>query len=137
MPRNSRKRGKEIKKRGISKEQVCISTAIDRGNNIILEMVTKGRIKTNDLERLYIGHLDRGSVICTDLQKSYIKFAKDNVSEHIMIATGKHKNGIYHIANVNSLHSSFKRWIKPFNGVATKYLANYLHWFKWLQISSN
>ena len=89
MPRNSRKRGKEIKKRGISKEQVCISTAIDRGNNIILEMVTKGRIKTNDLERLYIGHLDRGSVICTDSHKSYIKFAKDNASEHIMIATGK------------------------------------------------
>jgi len=30
-----------------------------------------------------------------------------------MIATGKHKNGIYHIAHVNSLHSNFKRWIKP------------------------
>lgn len=21
-----------------------------------------------------------------------------------------------------------------FNGVATKYLANYMHWFKWLQV---
>lgn len=30
-----------------------------------------------------------------------------------------------------------KRWIKPFYGVATKYLANYLHWFKWLQHVSN
>jgi hypothetical protein len=31
MPRHSRKRGKQVKKRGIiSKEQVCIATAIDR-----------------------------------------------------------------------------------------------------------
>lgn len=27
--------------------------------------------------------------------------------------------------------------MKPFNGVATKYLANYLHWFKWLQHATN
>ena len=40
MPRDSRKRGKQVKKRGISNEQVCIATAIDRSNNIIFEMVT-------------------------------------------------------------------------------------------------
>ena len=34
---------------------------------------------------------------------------------------------------MNSLHSKFKKWINPFNGVTTKYLPNYLHWFKWLQ----
>jgi transposase-like protein len=39
----------------------------------------------------------------------------------------------YHIAHVNSIHSKFKKWIARFNGVATKYLTNYLHWFKWLQ----
>jgi transposase-like protein len=137
MPRKSRKRGKEVKKRGISSEQVCISTAIDRSNNIVMEMVTKGRIKTVDLERLYVGHLNTESVICTDSHKNYIQFADKHVSEHIKIASGKHKNGIYHIAHINSLHSSFKRWMKPFNGVATKYLANYLHWFKWLQYASN
>lgn len=30
MPRKSRKRGKQVKKRGICNEQVCIATAIDR-----------------------------------------------------------------------------------------------------------
>lgn len=39
MPRKIHKRGKEIKKRGISNEQICVATAIDRNNNIILEMV--------------------------------------------------------------------------------------------------
>lgn len=137
MLRKSRKRGKEVKVRGISNEQVCIATAIDRNNRIVLEMVTKGRIKTNDLDRLFKGRIDPESVICTDSHKSYIKFAQDNVAEHIMIASGKHKNGIYHISHVNSLHSKFKKWIRPFNGVATKYLVNYLHWFKWLQTFTN
>lgn len=133
MPRPARKRGKQIKKRGISKEQVCIATAIDRGNNIIFEMVTKGRISTADLERLYKERIDDDSLICTDSHKSYIQFAKDNVKEHIMIPRGKHKNGVYHISHVNSIHSKFKKWMERFNGVATKYLDNYLHWFKWLE----
>lgn len=133
MPRKSRKRGKQIKKRGISNEQVCMATAIDREGNIIFEMTNKGRIKTADLERLYKGRLDPNALICTDSHKSYITFAKGNVAEHTRIASGKHKNGVYHISHVNSLHSKFKKWIDRFNGVATKYLPNYLHWFKWLQ----
>jgi transposase-like protein len=133
MPRKSRKRGKQVKKRGISGEQVCIATAIDRKGNIIFEMTNKGRIKTIDLERLFKDRLDPDSLICTDSHKSYIKFGKEKVSEHIRIASGKHKNGIYHISHVNSLHSKFKKWVARFNGVATKHLANYLHWFKWLQ----
>jgi len=133
LPRESRKRGKQVKTRGISKEQVCIATAVDRKNNIVFEMVTKGRIKTADLECLFKDRLDPDSLICTDSHKSYITFAKNNVSVHIRIASGKHKNGVYHISHVNSIHSNFKKWILRFCGVATKYLANYLHWFKWLQ----
>jgi hypothetical protein len=41
MPRRARKRGKEITIRGISNEQICVATAIDRNNNIILEMICK------------------------------------------------------------------------------------------------
>lgn len=133
MPRKSRKRGKQVKKRGISSEQVCIATAIDRENNIVFEMVNKGRIKTSDLERLFKDRLDPKALLCTDSHKSYIAFGKDSVSEHIRIASGKHKNGVYHISHVNSLHSKFKKWVARFNGVATKYLPNYLHWFKWMQ----
>jgi len=133
IPRPSRKRGKEVKTRGISREQVCIATAIDRTGNIILEMVTKGRISSKDLERLYENRIDKDSSICTDSHKSYIAFAANHVSNHYRIPRGKHKTGVYHIIHVNSLHSKFKSWIRPFNGVSTKYLSNYLYWFKWLQ----
>jgi transposase-like protein len=133
MPRPPRKRGKEVKTRGISKEQVCIATAIDRTGNIILEMVTKGRISTRDLKRLYEKRIAHDSSICTDSHKSYISFAATHVAHHYRIPRGKHKTGVYHINHVNSLHSKFKSWIRPFNGVSTKYLSNYLYWFKWLQ----
>lgn len=133
MPRAPRKRGKEVKVRGISREQVCIASAIDRSNNIIMEMVCKGRIGANDLDRLYNKHLATGAIICTDSHKSYIRFAKQQGVGHVQIKPGQHKNGIYHIAHINSLHSNFKGWLTPFKGVSTKYLANYLHWFKWLQ----
>lgn len=33
MPRKSRKRGKQVSKRGISDEQICIGTALDGNNN--------------------------------------------------------------------------------------------------------
>ena len=33
-----------------------------------------------------------------------------------------------HIQNVNAYHSRFKRWLHHFNGVATRYLDNYLGW---------
>jgi hypothetical protein len=36
--------------------------------------------------------------------------------------------GAVHIQNVNAYHSRFKNWLHHFNGVATKYLENYLGW---------
>jgi len=38
------------------------------------------------------------------------------------------RNPIFHIQNVNGYHSRLKNWMSPFNGVATKYLPNYLGW---------
>jgi len=130
MPRRARKRGKEIRRRGISNEQICVATAIDRNNNIILEMICKGRVGYRDLERLYGGHIDNEAIICTDSHKSYIRFGRDLNLDHKRIMRDHHKNGIYHINHVNSLHSQFKKWMGRFNGVSTKFLANYLHWFQ-------
>ncbi|MCY9685035.1 IS1595 family transposase, partial [Paenibacillus apiarius] len=52
-----RKRGKQIKKRGISNEQVCIATAIDRQGNLIMELLCRGRMTHQELERLYDGRV--------------------------------------------------------------------------------
>ena len=56
--------------------------------------------------------------------------------EHKRIKRGSHKEDIYHINHINSLHSNLKRWMARFNGVATKYLENYLKWHKWINTFS-
>ena len=41
------------------------------------------------------------------------------------------KQGVYHIQNVNSVHNRVKKWIdNTFWGVSTKYMQNYLGWFR-------
>ena len=134
MPRESHKRGKSIKKRGISKEQICIATALDRQGNLIIEPLCKGRMTYKELKNLYKGHIGENSILCTDSHKSYIRFATDFNLDHKRIKTGKHKEDIYHIQHINNLHSNLKRWMRRFNGVASKYISNYMHWFKWLRI---
>ena len=133
IPRPARKRGKQIKKRGISSEQVCIATAIDRNGNIILEPICTGRISHTDLEKIYKGRIADNSIICTDSHKSYIQFAKDLKLDHKRIMRGHYKNGIYHINHINSLHSKLKIWMYRFKGVSTKFLSNYMAWYKWLE----
>ncbi len=137
MPRPARKRGKQIQLRGISRDQVCVASALDRNGNIIMESVCTGRISYKTLERLYAGRIDENSIICTDSHKSYIRFAKDFKLDHKRIPSGHHTNGIYHINHVNSLHSNLKLWMRKFRGIATKYLPNYLNWYKWVESFSS
>jgi len=41
------------------------------------------------------------------------------------------KRGGYHIQHVNSTHNRIKKWLDGrFWGVTTKYLQNYLNWFR-------
>ena len=42
------------------------------------------------------------------------------------------KRGIFHIQNVNGHHSRLKGWMRRFNGVATRWLDNYLGWFRFI-----
>jgi hypothetical protein len=122
MKRKSRKRGKEVKKRGLSNEQV----AIDRQGNLIMELLCKGRMTHQEFERLYEGRVGDNSIFCTDSHKSYVQFTQDFSLDHKRIKRGKHKEGIYHIQHINVKHSKLKKWMNKFNGVATKYISNYI-----------
>jgi hypothetical protein len=46
---------------------------------------------------------------------------------------GHYKNGIDHINHINSLHSKLKIWMYRFKGVSSKFLSNYVAWYKWLE----
>ena len=51
MPRESRKCGKEINTRGISKEFSCVLCGVDRLGNIYTGLICDGRPKYTDIDR--------------------------------------------------------------------------------------
>jgi hypothetical protein len=103
-----------------------------------LTVATMGRIEKKDIENAIGNRIVEGSILCTDGHVSYKGFAIDNhLSQVVLRADLKEhvKQGVYHIQNVNSLHNQIKKWIhSTFWGVATKYLQNYLNWYRIQQV---
>lgn len=129
----SRKRGGKAKLRGISQYQVGIMVAIDGDKNIIADIYGRGRLTTKQTEKVLGNKIEEDSIFVTDSHKSYIQFAKNHNLQHKRIANGKHKNGEYHINNVNNYHRGLRDFVRHFNGISTRYLANYLNWFSWIK----
>ncbi|MED4750815.1 IS1595 family transposase [Brevibacillus choshinensis] len=130
--RKPRKRGGKANHRGISREQVCVLVARDRAKSTVSKVTCMGRVVKTQVEKVIGSKLHSENVLVTDAWRAYKTYAKEKGLEHYRIKStdGKHViKGIYHIQNVNGVHSRLKQWIDRFKGVASKYLDNYLAWF--------
>ena len=130
LNRPPHKRGKDNAKRGLSKDQVCVVVMCDRGGNEADHISGTGPVTAKWLESNLKQHISPDSVLVTDGSSSFSSFCTNSGIEHKVVINkeGKRIQGPYHIQNVNAYHSSLKNWIHRFNGVATKYLNNYLAW---------
>lgn len=132
LDRKRRSRGSKATKRGISNEQVAVVVTQDRNGNQELAVVKKGRISKSDLDKTLGSKIKKGSILCTDAHRSYTAFAKDKEIEHQKFIANKGQrvvNKVYHVQNVNNTAKRLRTWMRPYNGVATKYLQNYMNWF--------
>lgn len=128
LPREVHKRGKETKKRGLSKEQVCVPCAVNRNGLSIAKASNLGRVSSKDIHSVFDGRIDEDSTLVTDKMNAYVKFAEKSELDLVQLKGGKGKKGIYNIQHINSYHSRLKRFMFNFCGVSTKYLNNYLVW---------
>ncbi len=138
--RKPRKRGGKSKHRGISKEQVCVLVARDRTKATVSKVACMGRVVKTKVDGMIGSKLTPNNVLVTDAWRAYKTYANEKRIEHYRIKSDDEKHvikGLYHIQNVNGLHSSLKHWINRFKGVATKYLDNYLAWFLFVDSHSN
>ena len=136
LDRERRSRGSKATKRGISNEQVAVVVTQDRSGNQELKVVKKGRISKSDLDEVLGSRIEEGSVLCTDAHRSYSAFAKEKEIDHQKFTANKGQrivNKIYHVQNVNNTAKRLRTWMRPYNGVATKYLQNYMNWFMVLE----
>ena len=69
-------------------------------------------------------------MLCSDSHRSYGAFTKANTITHKKFNASKGQrtvDKVYHVQNVNNLDMRLRKFMDSFNGVATKYLQNYLN----------
>ena len=130
LPRKARKRGGKAAKRGLSHEQVPVLVARDRAG-VTADCVLKATDATT-LAAALKPFVPADLVLCSDGSGALAAAARQLGAEHhaINLSAGIRVDGPWHIQNVNAYHSCLKTWVRKFNGVATRYLANYLGWFR-------
>jgi transposase-like protein len=130
MPRKSYSRGSPATKRGISSEQIPVLTALSRGMRTCHITVLPPVPTTTAIADALNPVVTSKTVLCADSAR-YNRALGETLGIKVkLIPPGKHSRGRYHIQNANALHSRMRRWFFPFRGVATKYLAQYLAWFR-------
>lgn len=140
LDRKPKQRGEKASKAGISDEKVAVIATCDRSGNKDFKVATRGRISKKDLDTLLKGKLDKAEALCSDSHRSYGAFAKANNITHKKFNASKGQRTVekvYHVQNVNNLDMRLRKFMDSFNGVATKYLQNYLNWFLVLEKIKN
>lgn len=129
MPREAHHRGGMSKKRGLSKDKVCIPCAVNRNGLSVAQASNLARVKTDGLKAVFNGRVESGSTFITDKASAYMQFADDFGLELIRLKSETDsRKGLYNLQRINNYHSKLKEFIRRFNGVSTKYLNNYLIW---------
>lgn len=138
--REPKKRATKDEKRGISDLKIAVVVAQDRNGKSIARKAGTGRVKVTEIDAAIGDYIPKTAVLCTDTAKNYKKFAKIKGLQHETVNERQKqrvKKGIYHIQHVNNFHNRLKKWMERFQGVATKFLDNYLYWFRWLDIGKH
>ena len=124
-------------------QQGCVVTAIDRSGKLRMNVSGKGKPSSRQIEEVMAPWITKQknkrkrSVLCTDGNNAYLNLVKrKNLSHHIIPGWNRkwRKPKLYHLQNVNNLHSRLKKWMARFNGVSDRYLKNYLTYFRVLQL---
>jgi len=141
LERPARKRGGKSKtdttkhKRGLSRDKVCVLCAIDRSKNVFNTPVGYGKMSSKQVKENLSDKIIDNTVLITDGEKSYTTLA--NRVKLKQIKTGLTNDKVYHLQNINSYHSGLKSFMRKFNGVATKYLDNYVNFFKAIRVKQD
>lgn len=130
MPRHSRHRGKQVHRRGLSREQICVMTGVNDSNETFLQVSGRGILSRKRAIDVLRDRIASASVVATDKASAYVDvLAELEVDAHTAYDSKDPSEGA--INRINTVHSLLDTFMKPFKGVSTKHLGTYLAWFKW------
>ena len=116
--------------RGLSRWQLPILTIADRSGARRAERIPNRRDATIMQALSPLVAMD--AALCSDKLNGYIRFAASRQMEHFIVGSKpgtRIASPSHHIQTINSLHSRYRRFIRPFCGPASKYLQGYVQWF--------
>jgi transposase-like protein len=134
LERPAHRRGERARQRGLSTEQVPALIARDRVGHTVDAVLPD--LGAEAITAALGGVVAPDAVLCSDGAKAYATFAARHGLHHepINVAAGvRVRDGAFHIQNVNAYHGRLKGWMGRFQGVATRYLPNYLGWRRTLE----
>lgn len=130
MPRKAHRRGKEIHKRGLSCEQICVMTGMSDTDAVFFEVSGCGYLSKKRAMDALRSRIGSGAVVATDKAHAYVDvLAELNVASHESYSAKSRSTGT--IKRINTVHSLLDTFMARFKGVSTKHLAVYLDWFRW------
>ena len=121
------------KKRGISNQQVCCLSCVDRNNNHFLQTVCVGRIWASHIEKVLVPHFSEDTVLITDSHRAYRTVANKHKIPLKQIPSGKHTSGGYSLGHINGYHHNISDFMYLYHGVSSKFLDYYLALFYWIE----
>ena len=122
---------KQLRKRGISNQQVCILSCIDLLDNLYLSPTCVGRLVPRHLEQALKTKFGEDSILVTDSHRAYKTFANKNKIHLRQIPPDKHTSGPYNLAKLNSCHSRLAGFLAKYKEVSSKYIDHYVALFRW------
>ena len=128
------RRGGKARKRGLSREQVPILVAADRGGETLSH--TLPALNADSVKQVLEPILAPDALLVSDANRCYppVAAALDIPHESINASAGERVRGALHIQTVNSRHSQIKSFLRGRHGIATKYLDSYLRWFHLIEL---
>lgn len=119
-----RHRGEKASKRGLSNEQVCLVTAVQREGDAVLRATNMATPKEEDIAKIGLNFAEH-SFVWIDGKTAYQKVLVWKNCEFRVLGDHKSYTSIDHLNNVNSFHSKIDEWNRGYRGVATKYINRY------------
>lgn len=139
-PSKLRKKERYYAKKKFNNVILCIHNRNNDFDFVPMKIQKKGSVATSDIAKAveYTGIND--ITVVTDCSKSMIKYFKtrpdimhetfvsDDIKKGIIVDANIHNN------NINNTMNLLRRWMKVFFGFSTKYLWNYLKWFRFIRL---
>ena len=123
----------QARKRGLSKQQICIAVAIDVHKNPVAVVCGHGKPSSKRIRDGLLGHIAEGSVIVHDMEMAHNALIKAaGCTEEAYKADVRDPVYLECMSMVNSLCSWIKRYLWRFVGMDPKNLQSYLNWFVYL-----